>query len=257
MHWVIQGNMFHEDKFADLIAALVRFEIPHSLHKVVPFVGELEPDIDIAGRVICIGTHSMRHIAKKKNWYPGVFDLAEHDFRKQLERWGEHMLNYDSRISRFEDAYFNDDYAFIRPIDDTKHFSGLVTDRITLKAWQKQVCELKLDNGTSLTADTMVQVNDPLEIWREVRYWIVKGDIVTSSVYKTGKRVQYFSNIDETMDQYVRDRVSEWQPREAFVIDVCETEIGHKIVEINTLNSSGFYAADMQKYVHALEEAFG
>lgn len=40
------------------------------------------------------------------------------------------------------------------------------------------------------------------------------------------------------------------------MIDVCDTEEGMKIVELNTLNAAGFYAADVQKLVLALEEAF-
>jgi hypothetical protein len=45
-----------------------------------------------------------------------------------------------------------------------------------------------------------------------------------------------------------------WQPQRAFVLDVAETADGPKIVEINTLNSAGFYAADIQRIVLALEE---
>jgi hypothetical protein len=44
-----------------------------------------------------------------------------------------------------------------------------------------------------------------------------------------------------------------WQPLEAFVLDVCETQHGFRIVEINTINSAGFYAADIQNIVMALE----
>jgi hypothetical protein len=40
------------------------------------------------------------------------------------------------------------------------------------------------------------------------------------------------------------------------VIDVCETEDGFKIVEINTINSCGFYACDMQKLIMTLQEEF-
>lgn len=44
----------------------------------------------------------------------------------------------------------------------------------------------------------------------------------------------------------------EW-PR-AFVIDVCDTDRGPKTVEINTLNSAGFYAGDVKELVLALED---
>ncbi len=51
-------------------------------------------------------------------------------------------------------------------------------------------------------------------------------------------------------------------PLETFVIDVCsvpgEGEGRHdiKIVEINTLNSAGYYAADIQKLIMALHTAY-
>ncbi|MDM5180360.1 hypothetical protein PO883_24565 [Massilia sp. DJPM01] len=40
---------------------------------------------------------------------------------------------------------------------------------------------------------------------------------------------------------------------ERFGIDACDCANGMKIVEIHTLNSSGFYAADIQRRVLALE----
>ena len=67
----------------------------------------------------------------------------------------------------------------------------------------------------------------------------------------------------------MRARIAEWQPHDAFVIDVAEVPNLHalrhnldephwlKVVEINTLNSSGFYACNIPKLVMALETAFG
>lgn len=61
---------------------------------------------------------------------------------------------------------------------------------------------------------------------------------------------------DEVFINYVQDRINEWMPNETFVIHVCNTEKGIKIVEINTLNASGFYAADVQKLVMPLNDAY-
>ncbi len=55
----------------------------------------------------------------------------------------------------------------------------------------------------------------------------------------------------------MKARVAEWQPHEAFVVDVCELDEGLKVLELNTLNAAGFYAADVQRLVVALEDAFG
>ncbi|MFZ6757957.1 ATP-grasp domain-containing protein [Undibacterium sp. Ji50W] len=257
MHWIIQNNIFSETGWDQLLQTIDRFGLAHSVHKVVPFVGELEPPAVLNHtNVICIGSYSMRHVAKREGWIPGVFDLFEQDFEQQLKHWGEHMLNAGSVISSFEDAVFTEELMFIRPTNDAKYFAGRVLSREEFETWQRQVCDLKLEDGSSLTPQTMIQVVKPITIYCEARFWVVKGNVITKSIYKRGDRVIYASDVDDSFTAYVEERIKEWQPHDAFVIDVCDTENGLKIVEINTLNSSGFYAGDVQKLVLALEEAY-
>jgi hypothetical protein len=151
---------------------------------------------------------------------------------------------------------FDRDFLFVRPTNDSKYFAGRVFPRDEFMAWQSRVCELKLDYGNSLTPETLIQLSHPRVIHAEYRFWIVKGQIVTKSLYKRGDRVFYAPEVDERFDRYVIERIREWSPHDTFVIDVCDTPEGIKIVEINTLNSSGFYAADVQRLVLALEEAY-
>lgn len=166
------------------------------------------------------------------------------------------MLNADSVVSRFADAVFNRESLFVRPVDDSKHFAGRVFDRAEFEDWQRRVCALREEDGSTLTADTRIQLAPPLEIHAEYRYWVVKGRIVTRSLYKRGARVFYSSEVDDRLDEYVRACLHEWLPHETFVIDVCDTPMGMRIVEINTLNAAGFYAADMQRLVSALQDAY-
>ena len=44
------------------------------------------------------------------------------------------------------------------------------------------------------------------------------------------------------------------QPAKAFVIDIARVDGEFKIIEINNLNSAGFYASDVQKIIAAIEE---
>lgn len=41
---------------------------------------------------------------------------------------------------------------------------------------------------------------------------------------------------------------------DAYVLDICRTDDGLKIIETNCINAAGFYAADLGKLVSALEE---
>jgi len=82
--------------------------------------------------------------------------------------------------------------------------------------------------------------------------------VVCASMYRSGGIARFSDEVAPSLFDFVRQRIAEWQPHEAFVIDVCEAPGNEvKIVEINTLNCSGFYACDVPKLVMALEEAFG
>lgn len=260
MHWVLQENLFDEQGFRDALDVFERFQIPYSLHKVIPFVGELLPDIDPDDNVICMGSYSMRHIAKKKGWYPGVFDLESVNFNEQMKHWGTHMLNADAVVSRFADAKIITGRAFLRPIEDSKVFAGKVFTDQELTEWQHSIITMGDDYGSSMNGGTLIQVCPIKEIYAEYRYWIVDRKIATKSMYKRGDTVHYSSDVDKRFDNFVYGLCCsysrDWQPHDAYVIDVCETPDGIKIVEINTLNSAGFYAANMIDLIVALEEKF-
>lgn len=263
MHWVLQDNLFNEQAYAFLLETLERFDIPHSVHKVIPFIGELIPAPETASKnVICMGSYSMRHSAKKHGWNPGVFDLEPFNFQVQMEHWGRHMLNAEATVVPFKHAEVGAKRAFLRPIEDSKSFAGKVYDHEEFTEWKNKVMKLKKKDGGSLTKDTLVQVCPLREIYSEYRFWVVKGEIVCASLYKQGSRVYYSSDVPETYFEFVRAMIDQWQPLEAFVIDVASVPDdgdgwrGIKIVEINTINSAGFYACDMQKLVMALEDGF-
>ncbi len=260
MHWILQENLFDEQGFRDAIDVFERFNIPYSLHKVVPFIGELQPDINPEGRVICMGSYSMRRVAKQKGWYPGVFDLEPVNFNEQMKHWGSYMLNADAVVSRFADAKIITEKAFLRPIEDSKIFSGKIFTDQELRQWQHSILVIGDDYGTSMNGDTLIQVCPIKEIYAEYRYWIVDRKIATKSMYKRGGTVHYSSVVDTRFDNFVYSlcccHSRDWQPHDAYVIDVCETPDGIKIVEINTLNAAGLYAANMTDLIMALEHKF-
>lgn len=272
MHWVLDNNMFKEAGYQSMIDALERLDIPYSIHKIIPFIGDLTPPVEFSTKnVMCMGSYSLRHYSKKNGFYPGVFDLEPQDFTKQMEHWGQYMLNADSKVNTFENTHFTDDVMFIRPIHDSKVFSGGVMSKDQFQKWQQDVANLDSDYGDGLNKDTLIQVSSLKQIYAEYRFWIVDQKIVTYSMYKRGGRVIYSSNVDGHIIDFVtlilrtKNNVTDiklstentgWRPHDAFVLDVCETDQGMKVVEINTLNSSGFYAGNMLNLVMALQDTF-
>lgn len=252
MKWIVQENMFNENAYDEFIDVLKNYDQDVSLHKVVPFIGELLPEAIVEDKkAICFGSYSMRHAAKKFSWAPGVFDLEPFDFNVQLENWGDRMLNARAIVTNFEDAIVNT-AAFIRPILDSKSFAGRVFEPEEFKEWQRKIAVLEEDFGDSVNKNTLIQVCPLQKIFSEYRVWVVDGRIVTASLYKRGDKVVYSDQVDERFLNYAQECINIWKPHDAFVIDVCEVEDGYRIVEINTLNACGFYKADLQKLVEAL-----
>jgi len=259
MHWILQENLFNESEWSTLVDTLERMGLPYSVHKVVPFSGELIPPAEPKHpKVICFGSYSMRHTAKAQGWSPGVYDLFDQNFEVQRSYWGHLLLNNDSKVVAFKDAVITEE-SFIRPIDDSKYFAGHLIEPEEFHDWQRRVVDLKEDTGTGLTGDTLIQINQPKEIYAEYRFWIVDKKIITKSLYKRGGQVHYSADVDPMIGQTLGAILAPacWEPARAYVVDVCQTPDGIKIVEINTINAAGFYAGDIQKLVMALEEAEG
>ena len=270
MHWIIQDGL-HEDGMRSLLETLERFGLPYSTHKVVPFIGELIPDPEIDGKAIAIGAYSMKLHAARKGWDPGVYDLTEDHIRHGFDVLGSSMLNHPCQVCRFEDApamaamHYEGDF-FLRPLSDSKHFSGKVYSHSELDGWHRSVMALE-DYGASLTPDTLVQLSRIRKIYSEFRHWVVEGKIVTSSQYKIGSRVKYDDRVDSSVIGWAQGMVSLLETSKkiqiggtsrflrAYVIDTAEAPEGPRVVEMNTPNSAGLCAADVQKLVMYLEDA--
>lgn len=297
MHWVVQTNIFAEEGFEALLAAFERLGIyqtwrsaatpqrTYSLVKVVPFTGELhaiDGDLPLDGaNAIVMGSYSLARVAKAKNWKPGAF-LDNLDFEVQRRWWGDRMLNHDALVTTFDSVPFQKEPFFLRPVHDTKAFTGMVVDwgyyeqwRDSLRRLPETVDPVNDPLGVNvLTRDTPVMVCTKKEVYSETRCWVIKQPImsvsgivagvaatytvVTASRYKRGTLKHYEevrgSRWDNDLIAFAEDMANEWSPNAAYVMDIAETPHGYKVVEVNNLNSAGWYKGDMQKLVHALEE---
>lgn len=254
MQWILQE---FEDTLV-LASVLSHMGIDYSLHKVVPFVGELEPNPEIIDpqKVIFYGAYSLRHYAKKNNLTPGVFVLRPYLFETA---WKPFLLNGDARTITMEEVCSiikPDQQYFIRPVEDSKEIAGQVMTYDEIKLMCDNLCRLKPDEYIlgSLTPSTEVMISKPKKIFREWRNWIVDDKLVTSSLYKEGRRVIYKQEVDDDVKDFILDMISR-NPHyaRAYVLDICRSDSGLKIIETNCLNAAGLYAADLQKLIHAIE----
>lgn len=249
MHWVIQ-KFSTESGYDELFQVLKTLELPMTEVKVIPFSHELEPKPEIENPIVVLGSTTLVKIAKSYGWGPGVWFNENFTYEKWFENWGEHLLNADSYVSRMGDLALTEP-MFVRPVDDLKVFCGGLVNPAEFNEWQEKIC--RYDDGT-ITKDTLVAVARPKKIYSEYRFFVIDGKVVTGSQYKMGNRVIADGRVDEGITYWAQQRVDEWQPDVGFVIDVANAEEGLKVVEVNNLNSSGFYKINLGKLVDAIEK---
>lgn len=270
MHWIVQENICQEQKWRELIDTLERLSLPYSIHKVVPFSGELIPEPELpTDNVFCFGSTSLHRYTKQKNWRPGTIELP--NFAVQMRsKWNTEYLNRDCMIMTIDRLYreisgpkFNYPEYFIRPIDDSKFIAGQVMSTEEIKEWCKRIIVLKENDGSNVNSQSGIVISTPKKICKEARFWIVDDNIATYSMYKIGRTISYSkSMVDTKMIEYVWKLISimsfiYWSPGSAYCLDIAEIDDQqYKIVEINGINSSGFYDCDINKLVIAIEGKF-
>lgn len=266
MHWILQENLNPERyRHDDLVAAITKAGGTHSVHKVVPFSGDIIPDYTAEGPTVVMGPYSLASLAKRKGWSPGAWDLDHFTFPKQKVIWGKELLNYDATVCEFAAVNPKVPEIFIRPTSDSKCFAGHVINRDDFLDWRRRVVQLGENDGSGLSGSTEVFWCQPKEVNEEYRLWVVDNKIVTASRYRKDGRLSISDDVPKSVIIYGSRMINRWRgsyahtiscppPSPAYVMDVCWCwSYGWKIVELNTLNACGFYAADLDKLVAALE----
>lgn len=270
MFYVIQENIFRESHYNLLIETLDKLKLPYKVVRVFPYIDKIVdiedipdydyevkklPDLVVPNeKIFVFGAVKLARICRDKNWYPGSLLNDNHDFMIYSKYYKDNLLNYDSEILKVsDDIDWDIDLKFIRPSKDSKAFNGKLYNK---ESW-KQVIDTNINNQRGiLTEDTLIQVSSPKNIYKEIRFWVIGGKIITGSQYKIGYTIQYNTYYEPEALEYAQKMVDIYQVSEAFVIDVCLCDDGWKIVEINCINCAGFYLCNMQKMIMELEYYF-
>jgi hypothetical protein len=253
MYYVVQENVFSEPNYDNLMLALNRLELPYEVVRVYPIIDKMKVKTKRKD-VFPFGSLKMARLSAKLNWTPGSQMNANHDYLVYKDYYKENLLNWDSKIYKFSDNFFSEELFFCRPTKDTKVFTGKVFD---MQQWREFVWfALNCGHTTILDKDTEIQVSTVKKIQQEIRFWIVRGEIVTASQYRLGNRVVLNDVIDKAAYDYCKKMIEIYQLNDAFVMDICLTNGEYKIVECGCINCAGFYKADMQKLLMKLEEVF-
>jgi len=250
MHWVIQKSLFKPANYRLLTEALDSLGVEYSSVFIPNGTFDLEPEINPTGKVYVCGAIKLKKIAKERNWSPGSFLNSNFSFDRWVTELGNELLNYDVTYGKFSDIQTEHMAKFfIRPLEDNKAFDGMVIDNEMINLWRNDPSK-----GYLLNLDVIV--SPVKDIYREYRLFVVKNQVVTGSIYKIAGKPQISEDVEQDVIDYVSDIVNKWTPSESFVIDVCLTNNGYRVIEFNNINSSGFYASNVLKYAEAIQRAY-
>ena len=250
MHWVIQNNIFQEEGYEDFIESVKRLNIPHTIVKVIPFVHELEPHVEVDDEVMVFGSVVMSKIAKKYGWHTFLND--NFDLEVWTEKYKGYLLNEYLiwTLDYLENSPLNF-YAgiFIRPISDDKSFNGQVLDTSYVSIYN---FIHDLYNSGYATPETKIALSSVKHIEKEYRFYVVDGWIQASSQYKMNGKFTSAECTDAGAELFAEEMINIWQPARAFVLDVALVEGEYKVIEIGNINHAGFYKANVRNIVEAI-----
>ncbi len=271
MFWILERNLYSEANFASLVNALERLDCQYEIVKRIPFINTLVPDISLPDNIkhvfVC-GSTGMGEVVKQKGWFPGYFD-ENLDYELVMQHFGRWCLNHRGQVTTLRKAsdlpILRGGPFFARPVSDKKSFAGTVFDAADFAEWRSKVLQLEIDNTmeenslTTLKPDDRIVLAPLTNIYQEYRFFVVDQQVVTGSMYKLGSRVISSIEVPERISAFAQRMADHWSPNRAYCLDIAVTdddeEFGDmKVIEINALNSAGFYACDMLKFVTAVNE---
>jgi len=254
MLFLVQSNIYsdpdHNRIFEVLEAQNISYEAIHLPHNA--------KSIDIHSNrndVFVYGSVRLARLAKANtHWNPGSFYGGNHLFEVHSKYYKEHLLNYRTEIFKFGDIveWAEQEQKFIKPYQHAKIFTGKV---FTELKWTDFVQRSLANPPTALlNKDSLVQASLPQKIFKEARLWIVGQQVVAAVYYKFHGDVVFETEVAPEGIAFAKEMLAIFSVAEAFVMDICLTTEGWKIVEINCINSAGFYpnlnVASLVKALH-------
>jgi len=289
MKWILERNLYSEENFSLLVNALDRFGTDYSIVKRIPFFNilvdednqEVKLNICPDEKVFVCGSTGMGEVAKANGWFPGYFD-GNLDYELMLKRYRNNALNYRAVITTLRKGFqattedesdkmldiIGGNRFFSRPVSDKKSFAGAVFDHEEFDDWRAKVLKMEVDNTAEENSMTTLKPDDKIvlapltNIYQEYRFFVVDRKIITGSMYKLGSKVLYSDVVPERITEYAQVMANQWSPNRAYCLDIAVTDVDErlahtnhgdlKVIEINALNSAGFYRCDMNKFVAAI-----
>jgi hypothetical protein len=257
MYFLVQSNIYSDPDHYKMIESLENLKIEY---ETISLSSETDK-IDISQNrkdVFVYGSVKLARLSKlNKDWYPGSFYGGNHLIENHSTHYGSNLLNNNYSIFEFNEhiEWSLNETKFIKPFKDAKIFTGKI---FTKTKWEDFVNESLLYPKTPLLhKNSLVQWSMPQEIEKEARLWIIDDQIVEAVYYKFNKNIPFELEVSKEGIHFAKRMIKSFKVADAYVMDICLTNYGWKIVEINCINSAGFYPnVNVKNIVKALNIYF-
>lgn len=258
--WILQKNITSKDTLDKIKSALIEDHISFQEVNIIPFSLDF-PSIDYDYRTLIVygSTTMMINAFNNPKLRRGVFfDPNQFNMENYVDKWGENMLNFDGKLIRFKKVNQISDKSkafFIRPNSDQKEFGGKILSGLELIEWYNKIEALNIEQ---LNPETKIWIANPKKILKEWRIFIIDKNIISISKYIDNNELNIDNkDIPNSLIDFIKKRISEYQPHDIFVLDVALIESGYKIIECNCFNGTGFYDHDINKIIKTINKKMG
>jgi hypothetical protein len=207
-----------------------------------------------AACAIVYGTYpTVRHAMLRCGWHPGGWCSSENlDCAAYYPHFDNFLLNGRHEILpgvaaiREKDRLFHefarDGHVFARPTSVHKLFVGRL---IAEEDFETALAPTRFDS------DSRVVIAPPRELGREWRVVVSGDEVIAGSQYADrGAESIQSSCPDEVIDFAAAVLANvRWRPDEILMLDVCETDEGLRLVELNSFSCSWLYVCDIAPVV--------
>lgn len=237
---LLQSGIFSEEEFQ---------ETRPIIEKYFDIIDISQKDFHFAKEYIFEAFRGSLHLARvlgNKFEFANCLKFMPH-FRKNLLNWH----------TWFTDFKYIRGYAFpifIRPVSPFKEFAGRVFTE------EEYLPEFEFLKQRNADLNMICAVSEPKEIGREWRCIFIDNKYVSGSQYLNKGELEIKSEVPEEVIKYANNLAEDgyFLNIPNFVLDVAEwtNYVGHhktelSLVEINALETSSFYGADLDKIYSA------
>lgn len=255
MKFLIQHNMINPENLFEIKEAIK--EYPHEFVGLIPFSREITSDEPLLGLdYIPYGSSVMSEVTAELGYKGIQFDLNVNNYetfiKNRRDMLNDNVMRLDEAVE-FLSTRDKKELWFTRPSKDLKEFTGMVDTTGDIYEWLKDRLECACSGSYQLQPDTKIVLSEPQSIDAEYRWFIVGGKIITGSMYRNNGQLFSQEQLDPDVIAEAQSFADKWLPSHNIVMDLALLASGEvKVIEFNVLNSSGFYACNINKIFDAL-----